>query len=166
MLSSYDRLLALINASNPNDVLFDNTNIQFSDPIADNGTGWNTTITVSAIPNSIYEGNVEMHYTRIDISQIGTGLWLFSDIEFTVENIADILNATKNTFLLPEDFGAMNIPSMRTGDIETVTLTTNPKSLGWIGDVDVKLIMGFPGIASRLHQLVHFILPANYINVN
>ena len=165
MLSSYERLMELINSSNPQTTPFDSNSIKFSDPISDLGNGWNTKITISAMPDSKYEGTVDMHYTRIDLSRIGTGLWLFSDYPFTIQNIVDILNATKNTFLLSEDMGVINIPNMRTGDIDTIKLTTNPKSLGWIGEVNVNLIIGFPGIANILHQLVNFTLPANYINV-
>jgi len=159
--SSYDKLLDLLNINNPNTVRFDSSNISFSLPTEDIGNGWNTKITVNAIPNSKYVGSVDLFYHRIPLSDVGNNLWLFSDEPFTTESIVEILNSAKNTFLLVTDMDAIAIPEMRVGDIASVNLIAHRESLGWIGNVDVNLIVGFPSIASRLHTLVNTTLPGS-----
>jgi len=161
MESSYDKLINLLNASNPNPVKFDSSNVSFSDPTPDTGTGWNTKITVNTVPNPKYKGSVDVFYRRIHLSDIGSDVWLFSEEQFTIETIVSILNTAKDTFLLATDMDAIAIPVMRVGDIRTVVLAANPKSLGWVGDVSVSLIIGFPGIASRLHSLMNTTLPGS-----
>ena len=161
MVSSYDKLIDLLNKDNPYAVRFDSTNIVFSDPIPDDGDSWNTKLTISAVPGSGFIGSVDVTYHRIPLSDIGEGNWLFSDEEFTIDTIVSILNTAKETFLLATDMNTIAIPDMRVGDIETVVLSAHSKSLGWIGSVGVTITLGFPGIAEKLNLLVNNTLPGD-----
>ncbi len=165
-MSIIDQLIALINSANVSEhpsLLTDPLTIDqvsISNPTPDAGLTWDTKVTVSALPNSEYSGQVDVFYNRIDLSAIGTDLGFMSETPFTADTVVSILNAMGNVALLDTDMGEFTIPNMNVGDIETVVLVANPDSLAWKGTVTVSLLFGLPPNVSILHQLMTVTLPS------
>lgn len=165
MNPSYDKILQLLNDGNPHHIAFTKDNVILMEPTENIGAAWNTKLNIKAMPDGPFAGMVDIYYHRIQLSSIGTDLWLFSDQQFDHDNIVNILNTTKNTFLAASDIDTTIIPLMRIGDIMTVVITANPNSYGWTGSNEATLIMGFPSVVNKLHTLLNYTLPGNdYIN--
>ena len=140
---------------------FNLNNVSFSDPVPDNSTGIrNTKIRVNAVPSQGYLDGVDVFYNRIEMTALGSGVWLFSDIEFTPDIIVGILNTARAAPILTTDLVIPVIPPMIFGDIVPVNLTADPLSLDWTGQNNMTMIIGFPAIASALNTLVNTTLPA------
>lgn len=165
MTTKYDQLLSLINAINPHSVPFSLGNISFSDPIPDATTVKNTKITVGSVNGGGYSGNITLFYDRLNFQLLDTTVWLFSDIQFTNDNVISLLNTDRNCiFLSSADIVTLNIPNMVTGDIAIMSLVAQQNSVNWVGNTNLSLFMGFPAIENRLYDLVNTIFPvAGYL---
>ncbi|EKD22663.1 MAG: hypothetical protein ACD_84C00018G0004 [uncultured bacterium] len=156
----HDKLLELLNNDNPRQIKFDRTNVTFSNPIENIGEGYNTRINVDSVPGGGFLGNVDVFYHRINLADLGNDIWLFSDMPFTEDMIISMLNTSRNAFLLASDLDAMAVPIMAVGDIRSIVFTTQPNSVNWIGSNNAMLIIGFPGIVSRLDLFLNTTLPS------
>jgi len=166
MTTLYDQVLNYLNTDNVNQVPLTLADITFSNPVPSNITVDNTLITVSAIAGSGYEGSVELYYNRIDFAELGSTVWLFSDIEFTTDIVISLLNTDRNCIFLDNtDIATLNIPYMVSGDVASVILTAQENSINWTGSTVLSLFMGFPIISNTLHELVNTTFPApGYLN--
>lgn len=159
-MSKYAKLLELLNADNPNPIPFDTTNISISEPLVDIGSDHNTKVTLSSISGTGFIGSVDVFYKRINLTELGTDIWLFSEVPFTQDIVMSILNTTRDAFLVVEDLEQISVPGMRVGDIRSIIFTAKNNSMNWIGQNSASIIIGFPGISNTLNQLMNFTLPS------
>ena len=154
-------LLGLINQANPSSPVLSLNDVTFGFPQSDIGANYNTKITVSSVPGSGYFGTVDVFYHRIDLTELGQYLKVLSEEPFTSDLIIQSIGRNRVADLDVRDFEALTIPDLQIGDYGTITLTAEPKSLGWVGTTEVSLVLGLPENVDLLHTLMNFTLPSN-----
>ena len=159
-MSATDILLALINADNPNRRPIKKESVTFSAPVAVAGEGWNTKVTVRSVPGKGYEGDVDVTYHRVELTELGHAA-LLSDAQFTPEMVIELINELKGTLLTLDDVEPFTVPVLDVGEFREVKLTIKSDSFGWTGEAYVEILFGLPTLINELHQLVTFTMPSN-----
>lgn len=166
MATSKERLIKLIDRNNPLKPLpFSSDNISFKNPVPDLGQHWNTKVTVVGIRGHGYKNEADVYYTRVPLNEISDSLVLYSDTEFTADQILQELNFVKGTTVDYEDLLPFTVPVLSYDELQLFSLTASPLSLAWIGKVDVRVgkIVG-DDIINPLHYFLHVTVPAMEAN--
>lgn len=127
-----------------NDTLLSPDLITFGTPNVISGV-YNTSLLVTAVPDSHYEGSVTIQYNRIDIGTV-PGVRSTSFPIGTATKISDLIpaiNAAYQINLTADDYIDEVLPQFTTNDpneVQTFELYTNPNSLVFIRDVTFNLI--------------------------
>lgn len=158
-MNSIDRLFEALNTENPPPFPFAADTITLSAPEAVVGEGYNTKVVVSAMPNSGYYGSVSVYYTRIDLSALGSGLGLESDIPFTEESFLAALNQARQSWVTESDLETVKLPFQQAGVVLTVPLRAKSEAYGWTGENTISIIIGMPKKLNTLHELLHTKMP-------
>ena len=162
-MASIDLLVSLVNAVNSNEPPFTSSQLTFKDPMSVVNANWNTIVSVSFPQESVYSDPINLTYTRLDLSVLGTNLTLTSDKEFNFKSILYLLNEKFGTEFDETDLEQINIPCMQFGQIRTVALKAKATSLGWVGSSAVTLLYGLPNNINALHTLMNVTLPNSYL---
>ncbi len=150
-------VLDLINASNTatNTTPLTFTDVGFDNPVAHtaDAEGRNTTVRVYALPNTHYEGEVQIDYRRLGLSDVISGdLFLVRIVGMT--KIADVISAINAKYMLQlgtADYVDLTLPTFTgtPGEVKVFTLTAAANSYAFVGSVSLSLkipLISLPGI--------------------
>lgn len=148
-------VLDLINSANGTSLTF--TDVGFDLPVAHtaDGQGRNTTVRVYALPDTHYEGEVQIDYRRLGMSDVISGdLFLVRIVGMT--KIADVIAAINAKYMLQlgaNDYVDATLPTFTgtPGEVKVFTLTAAAGSFAFIGSVSLSLkipLISLPGILS------------------
>ncbi len=152
-------LIGLINEANSLSFPLREEAVTIGPPSQDISTIHNTRLPVTAVPDSGYQGVVDVFYNRIALSDTAIPAGLQSEDIFTPEVIMDQLNRHPAVPLEVVDVESFTVPDMQVGDIVTVQVTAESQSLGWIGTTSVSLLFGLPPNADDLYVVMNQTLP-------
>lgn len=140
---------------------FNSGNIEFGYPSESNEvSSANTTITMTALPESGMTGYGNLFYTRPALSDLGS-LSVESDDFFDTAKVVETLNDISGQSFKESDFSVIYIPPMQYADTQTATLKADPLSQRYSGSMSLELNVDVPiGIVDDLHQLLHGVLPS------
>jgi len=137
---SGEQLVILLNETFTPPTVFNDVNLVFGTPQAapDGAVGYDTTVDVTGVPGRGYWGDVVLQYTRVPLSNIA-GSNIASLNDFTLDSVAQLLNAQYGTFLDASDFVPQDITTPPLLGSATITLVAADTSLGWKGSVDITI---------------------------
>lgn len=160
-MNSIDQLFQALNTENPPPFPFTPESVRISPPEAVEGEGYNTKIIVSALPESGYYGSVPVYYSRIDLTNLGSGLGLESDIPFTKESFLAALNQARQSWVAESELEGLDLPFQQNGVVLTVPLAARSEAYGWTGSNTISILIGMPKKLNMLHQLLHTTMPGS-----
>lgn len=150
---SFDRLVEMVNAKNePTYPLSDGT-VRFIDVIPDLTQAHNTRVTMQSIPGGNYSGQVDLFYTRVNLTELGD-LTFVQEAPFTFESLLGLIGNSKGAPASPDDFTNGDIPEMETGIPVGFILSASDASLAWLGNTQVHLLTGIPNEAKNLNTFL------------
>lgn len=153
-MSSFDRILELVNEKNIPTYTLNDTNVQLSNLVVDNPDNThNTRVTMKSVPGGGYVGEVELFYTRANLSSLGA-LEFVQEPPFTYDQLLGLIARTKNANMGSDDFTNGTLPAMDTGVVTAFVLSAKSGSLGWLGNTQVKLLTGIPDEAPALYDFL------------
>lgn len=158
-MSSFDRLVDMIEEKNDLAIPLTRKNVEFNNLISDVSTEWNSRVTVRGLPEGEYAGHVQVFYTRVNLTVLGTPIELMQEEPFTVESMLQHINTSRDSRLTPVDLTLTEIPAMETGVIRTFTISADRESLAWLGNTRVSLLTGIPAEAKNLAVFLNTTLP-------
>lgn len=158
-MSSFDRLVDMIEQKNDLVIPLTRKNISFDNVLSDVSTDWNTRATVRALPEGEYASYVQVYYTRVHLTVLGVPIELMQEAPYTLESMLAQINATRSSQLTAEDLTLTEIPAMETGVVKTFTVSANTESLAWLGNTRISLLTGIPAEARNLATFVNKTLP-------
>ncbi len=164
-MTDKDRLLALINASNPGLVAplsLDRVDISNPTEDTDDIVYSNTVVQITPKNGSGYSGGVTIHYRRASIDEVIEPATLVSEEPFTLALIVDMINEQHNAFLVVEELEPVEIPAMEVGDTADIIITAKTNCFELVGSLPVSLVYGLPQNHGDLNTLVQQTLPAAY----
>lgn len=137
-MSSKDKLFALINATNPLPRPLTANNVELIDPRPAVGTGWNTRVTIRAIPDKGYSREQDVFYRRIDLAELEPMVYKASDVT-TPASLLALINDRRGTWMELVDVQPFVIPATPPGGQSTLTLTAADESYCFQGEATVTL---------------------------
>lgn len=158
-MSSFDRIVEMVNADNAPTYPLTRESVLFIDVVVDPAGQWNTRVTMKAMANSGYTGQVDLFYTRANLTALGT-LEFVQEAPFTVESLCSTINAAKAAQMSPEDLTNTSIPAMETGVVTTFTISAAANSLVWLSNAEVSLLTGIPAESHNLSNFLNTTAPA------
>lgn len=123
---------------------FTPNSVSFGLPQAVAGAGFNTQVTMSAVPGEGYTGSIVLSYSRIDLSEIlnPATVGLYIQGPFNMDLLAETINDEVGTFLQASDLEAVVLPAnMQPYQSYTISVTASPDSLGWKGTGSFQLAL-------------------------
>lgn len=145
-MSSFDRVLELVNEKNNVTYPLTEESVTLVDMVVDSQSTHNTRVTMRSIPRQGYTGQVDLFYTRSNLSALGT-IELVQEPAFGYEDMLGAINRMKGSQVAPDDFTNTGLPQIDTGIITTLILSAKASSLGWIGNTQIKILIGIPDSA-------------------
>lgn len=142
--SSSEKLIDLLNTEFTPQKEFSDKNLRFELPAEEVTADYNTKMMVKGVPGKGYYGSVELKYRRVPLSAIGDGVELRKEGQLTLEEICEMLNSSRNTFISVEELEDVVIPPLVAGDAHVITLTAKAGSIGWTGSQDITIRFGRP----------------------
>lgn len=141
MTPSGEQLVILLNETFVPPTIFSDTNLVFGTPSAapEDATDYDTIVTATGVPGRGYFGDAEIHYTRVPLSNLAGIVSITSLDNFTLDSIAQLINAAYGTFLDASDFVPQDITTPPLLGSSTITLVAADTSLGWKGSVDITI---------------------------
>ncbi|BDD79841.1 hypothetical protein [Burkholderia phage FLC9] len=141
MTPSGEQLIILLNETFIPPTIFSDKNLVFGTPSAapEDATDYDTVVTATGVPGRGYWGSAEIHYTKVPLSNLDGVVSLASLDNFTLDSIAQLMNAAYGTFLDASDFVPQDITTPPLLGSSTVTLVAADTSLGWKGQVDITI---------------------------
>lgn len=137
-VSSKDKLFALINATNPLPRPLTANNVELIDPRPAVGTGWNTRVTIRAIPDKGYSREQDVFYRRIDLSDLEPIVYKAEDVT-TPASLLALINARRGTWMELEDVQPFVVPVTPAGGESTLVITAADESYCFIGQASITL---------------------------
>lgn len=137
-MTSIERLIALMIASNPQAALLSPSVITLSPPRQLIGN--KVEVTICAVPDTGYLGSVDINYNRINLSEFGTGLSFIEQYNYSLLKIVDNLNTLRNSYLAINDIDVTTVIDAIDPDIKIVTITAKPTSYEWFGSVVITVL--------------------------
>ncbi len=152
-MSSFERIITMVNGVNVPTYPLTRESVLFIDVVVDPANKWNTRVVMKAAAGSDYTGQVELFYTRANLTELGV-LELVSEPAFTLESLCDAINLVKTSQLTPIDLTNTEVPAMDTGIPTTFTISADDQSLVWLSNVQVSVVTGIP---KEAHNLANFL---------
>jgi hypothetical protein len=137
-VSSKDKLFALINATNPLPRPLTANNVELIDPRPAVGTGWNTRVTIRAIPDKGYSREQDVFYRRIDLADLEPIVYKSEDVT-TPATLLALINARRGTWMEMEDVQPFTMPLVPQGGEASVVIAAADESYCFIGQATVTL---------------------------
>jgi hypothetical protein len=145
-MSSFDRVIELVNEKNNVTYALSDQTVSLVDMVPDPQSTHNTRVTMRSVPRGGYTGQVDLFYTRANLTALGT-LELVQEQPFGFVEMLGIINRMKGSQVGPDDFTNTGLPAIDTGVITLLTLSAKDTSLGWIGNTQVTILIGLPAAA-------------------
>ena len=137
-MSSKDKLFALINATNPLPRPLTANNVELIDPRPAVGTGWNTRVTIRAIPDKGYSREQDVFYRRIDLADLEPIIYKSEDVT-TPATLLALINERRGTWMELEDVQPFTMPLVPQGGEASVVITAADESYCFMGSATVTL---------------------------
>lgn len=142
--SSSEKLIDLLNTEFTPQKEFTDKNLRFEVPAEEVTADYNTKMMVKGVPGKGYYGSVELKYRRVPLSEIGEGVELRKEGQLTIEEVCEMLNSSRNTFLAATELEPMTIPNLTAGQSHVITLVAKADSIGWTGSQAITIRFGKP----------------------
>ena len=153
-MSSFDRITAMVEEKNHPSYPLTRDSIKYVNVVVDPTNQWNTRVTMQSKAGSSYTGQVELLYTRSNLTALGT-LEFSQEAPFTIDQLCTAINAAKAAQISAEDLSNTSIPVMDTGVVTTFTISATTGSLVWLGNTQVSLLTGIPAKAPELSNFLN-----------
>lgn len=159
---SKDRLLALVNEENAAEMIYGPLtfdDVDFANPVADASQGEevNSTVLITAKPESRFGGEVTAAYQRLDLQKLFTDAGL-PELELRsvgLTNSSELVTEINETFGLGLDEDDVVFEALPTGEYPLdYTLKTKATSFAWIGELKIILTDGKPPLSSVIVKTV------------
>jgi hypothetical protein len=142
--SSSEKLIDLLNTEFTPQKEFTDKNLRFETPAEEVTEDYNTKMVVKGVPGKGYYGSVELKFRRVPLSVIGDDVELRKEGQFTMEEICDMLNSSRNTFISEPELEPIEIPNLTVGQSFVIKLIAKSDSMGWTGSQDITIRFGKP----------------------
>jgi hypothetical protein len=149
-MSSTDRILQMVVAKNHPTYPITPDTVALDGMLVDNANDHNTRVTMrSRGPQTGYSGQVDLFYTRVNLTAMGT-IQAIQEAPFTIDSLLANINASKNAQMTAEDVTNTILPVTETGVPVTILLSASDDSLAWLGNTQVTILNGIPASAPDL----------------
>lgn len=152
-MSSFDRILEMVTEKNVPTYPLSDQNVTLNVPTVESASTHNTRVTMRAKAHigDGYTGQVDLFYTRVNLTTLGT-LAFWREQPFIYEELFALINQAKVAQMGPEDFTNDGLPVMENGVTYKFILSAKDESLAWLGNTQVTLLQGIPAEAPGLND--------------
>jgi hypothetical protein len=140
-MDSKEKLLDLINDLNQPQRELNDINVRFTGIVPADESGA-TVLTVAGVPGRGYSGQVDLTYSRLNLTEILDGKTVRTPDPQTPDSFLELVNNAYNLFLTAIDVGEITIPELGEGEYAQLTLEASPDSLGFVGVATVRFEFG------------------------
>jgi hypothetical protein len=154
-MSGFDRLVTMISKKNTLTYPLTRDNVAFGNPAVDNEYEWNTRLNVHGIANKGYRGQVEVFYTRVNMSAMGNVIELMQEDPWTVDSMLAAINRLKTAQITTADLSNAYLPMINSGEVASFQMSASLSSLVWLGNVQIRLLHGIPAKADELADFLN-----------
>lgn len=148
-MSSQQRILDLVVASNASAALLTLSDVVFSLPTPTNHSGKNTELVITVKPNRGYEGSINVYYNRKNLNLFGSNLSFVQELNFSLSDIVAELNVIRNSSLQVTDLDVIETTTQQNGDFKKYLLTAKNDSLEWIGSLEITVLTKIPNTTTE-----------------
>lgn len=135
MTPSHTKLFQLINDTNYPLIPLSADNVTLENPLPAVGAGYNTRVSVVAIPNQGYTRSATVFYRRTNLAALGTELAFTIGEHATPEALVQAINTARRAWVALEDLEEFVLPA--TEEDHFVELVAKASSVGWFGTLTV-----------------------------
>lgn len=143
-MTSAEKLLQLVNEANIPKRLLTTLNVSLSEVSEDTSVSdKNTVLKLSGVPGRGYSGNVNVHYRRINLSQVLGDQPLRSTELISKARVVQMINQAYGLFLVPEDLQDVEVPNLSDANPQGVmSIIAAVDSIGFMGSIELTLQYG------------------------
>lgn len=153
-MSSFDRLTTMVEEKNHPTYPLTRDSIKYENVTVDPNAQWNTRVTMKAVAGSGYMGQVDLFYTRTNLTALGT-LEFSQEAPFSLADMCVAINTAKIAQMTPEDLTNTSVPAMETGVPTSFIISASQNSLVWLGNTQITLLTGIPAKAPELSNFLN-----------
>jgi hypothetical protein len=148
-MSSFDRIVAMIYEKNRPTYPLVQGVVTIGEQVVEGASTHNTRAVMRAVHGRGYTGQVDLFYTRVNLTALGDLIFVREE-QFSYDELLGLINYQKDAQMTADDFTNDGLPLVDNGVITNFILSAKSSSLVWLGNTQVTLLNGIPAEAPGL----------------